>query len=123
MSTFVYGVAYRTLLGQDRWFRRWHRRFSFADDAPSCEPEPLGETSEQATIRARRAACLHRALGELAPSKRAVIVLHDLEGMTMSDIATIVAANERTVRSRLRDGRKKLAAILAADPWFDQEAP
>ena len=28
LSTFAYGVAYRTLLGHDRWFRRWQRRFS-----------------------------------------------------------------------------------------------
>jgi DNA-directed RNA polymerase specialized sigma24 family protein len=41
----------------------------------------------------------------------------------MKEIATIVEANERTVRSRLRDGRKKLAQILVDDPLFDQEAP
>ena len=30
-------------------------------------------------------------------------------------------ANERTVRSRLRDGRKKLLELLRADPLFDSE--
>ncbi|HEX9295121.1 MAG TPA: RNA polymerase sigma factor [Polyangiaceae bacterium] len=123
ISTFAYGVAYHTLLSHDRWFRRWRRRFSLADDATACEPETCSETTEQTTARARRAACLHRALGQLAPSKRAVIVLHDLEGMSMKDVSAVVAANERTVRSRLRDGRKKLAEILAADPCFDSEAP
>jgi RNA polymerase sigma-70 factor (ECF subfamily) len=122
LSTFVYGVAYRTLLGQDRWYRRWSRRFSLADDQVG-ESEDDTESTEQAAIRARRAASLHRALAQLPPCKRAVIILHDLEGVEMKEIATIVEANERTVRSRLRDGRKKLAQLLVDDPLFDQEAP
>jgi RNA polymerase sigma-70 factor (ECF subfamily) len=122
LSTFVYGVAYRTLLGHDRWYRRWSRRFSLADDEVG-ESEDDTESTEQAAMRARRAASLHRALAQLPPCKRAVIVLHDLEGVEMKEIATIVDANERTVRSRLRDGRKKLAQLLVDDPLFDQEAP
>jgi len=123
LSTFAYGVAYRTLLGHDRWYRRWSRRFSFSEDQAGPEPAETGESTEEATARARRSASLHRALADLAPAKRAVIVLHDLEGLPLKDVATIVGANERTVRSRLRDGRKKLAEILTADPHFDGEAP
>jgi RNA polymerase sigma-70 factor (ECF subfamily) len=123
LSTFAYGVAYRTLLGHDRWFRRWRRRFSYAEDEHAHEPTVASDDSEQATERAQRSASLHRALGQLPPSKRAVIVLHDLEGLPMKDVAAIVDANERTVRSRLRDGRKKLAEILLADPRFEGDAP
>lgn len=123
LSTFAYGVAYRTLLGHDRWFRRWRRRFAFTEDEKGLEPTHPDEGGEQAALRARRSASLHRALAQLSPCKRAVIVLHDLEGIEMKDVATIVQVNERTVRSRLRDGRKKLAAILIADPHFDGEAP
>src|ERR1051326_2137284 len=49
LSTFAYGVAYRTLLGHDRWFRRWSRRFAFADDEQGLEPSNGCETSEEAT--------------------------------------------------------------------------
>lgn len=118
LSTFAYGVAYRTMLGEDRWFRRWSRRFAFAEDQPDYEPEVHSEDCELATDRARRAESLHRALGKLAPAKRAVIVLHDLEGLDTKEVATIVATNEGTVRSRLRDGRKKLASLLRNDPMF-----
>jgi RNA polymerase sigma-70 factor (ECF subfamily) len=123
LSTFAYGVAYRTLLSQDRWFRRWSRRFSLADDNVARDHEASSETTEDAAVRAQRAARLHQALAQLPPPKRAVIVLHDLEGMEMKEVAAVVDANERTVRSRLRDGRKRLAAILIADPLFDHEAP
>jgi RNA polymerase sigma-70 factor (ECF subfamily) len=125
LSTFAYGVAYRTLLGHDRWFRRWSRRFSLSDDEGREEREPAvaGENAEQSTLRARRASSLHRALAQLPASKRAVIVLHDLEELGMKEVAAIVDTNERTVRSRLRDGRKKLAEILSSDPLFEKEAP
>jgi RNA polymerase sigma-70 factor (ECF subfamily) len=119
LSTFAYGVAYRTLLGHDRWFRRWQRRFSFAEDDMLPEPVNAGESTEDAAVRAQRSASLHRALAKLPPCKRAVIVLHDLEGMEMKEVALIVDTNERTVRSRLRDGRKRLAELLLADPGFD----
>jgi RNA polymerase sigma-70 factor (ECF subfamily) len=119
LSTFAYGVAYRTLLGHDRWFRRWNRRFTYAEDEQAPEATSPGESTEERAMRARRSASLHRALAQLPPEKRAVIVLHDLEGMEMKDVAAIVDTNERTVRSRLRDGRKKLASLLLADPHFD----
>jgi len=122
ISTFAYGVAYRTMLGEDRWFRRWSRRFAFAEDHLEQEPAVSAEDSEQAADRARRAESLHRALAKLAPAKRAVIVLHDLEGLDTREVATIVDANERTVRSRLRDGRKRLASLLKSDPVFSAEA-
>jgi RNA polymerase sigma-70 factor (ECF subfamily) len=124
LSTFAYGVAYRTLLGHDRWYRRWSRRFSLTEEGEREEPTPQDtESAEQSALRARRASSLHRALAQLPASKRAVIVLHDLEELEMKEVAAIVDTNERTVRSRLRDGRKKLATILARDPAFEKEAP
>jgi RNA polymerase sigma-70 factor (ECF subfamily) len=124
LSTFAYGVAYRTLLGHDRWYRRWSRRFSLTEEGERDELAPEEtETAEQSALRARRASSLHRALAQLPATKRAVIVLHDLEELEMKEVAAIVDTNERTVRSRLRDGRKKLATLLADDPAFEREAP
>jgi RNA polymerase sigma-70 factor (ECF subfamily) len=122
LSTFAYGVAYRTLLGHDRWYKRWALRFSFADDQREVPMPAASADVEETALRARRASSLHRALAQLPASKRAVIILHDLEEMEMKEVAVIVDSNERTVRSRLRDGRKKLAEILARDPLFDAEA-
>lgn len=120
LSTWTYGIAYRTLLDHDRWFRRWRKRFSFAEDHGLSEPESAfdGEAAAEEVARARR---LHAALELLPPAKRAVVVLHDLEGVDIKQVAGIVGANERTVRSRLRDGRKKLADLLSDDPLFEPE--
>jgi DNA-directed RNA polymerase specialized sigma24 family protein len=51
-----------------------------------------------------------------------VVVLHDLEGFTVDEVAQIVEALPRAVRSRLRDGRRALAEILSRDPYFGVEA-
>jgi RNA polymerase sigma-70 factor (ECF subfamily) len=113
LSTGTYGIAYRTVLDHDRWFRRWARRMTLSD---TIEEKPSDWDGERATIELTRARRLHVALGRLPAAKRAVLVLHDLEGMELKEVAKVVGANERTVRSRLRDGRKKLAELLSEDP-------
>lgn len=120
LSTWTYGVAYRTLLDHERWYRRWHRRFQLTEDAamPEAITRVDGEGLAIELFRARR---LHVALDQLPAAKRAVVVLHDLEGLALAEVAVVVGANERTVRSRLRDARIKLAGLLAADPAFDGE--
>ena len=122
LSTFTYGIVYRTLIDQQRWYRRFQRRF--ASDARE-EPDELtfprsSETDLRELERARR---LYVALDALSNEKRATLILHDLEGLDVADVAAISGANERTVRSRLRDAHKKLAEILRKDPLFDPEVP
>ena len=122
LSTFTYGIVYRTLIDQQRWYRRFQRRFSLDSRE---EPEELAysrssETDLRELTRARR---LYAALDQLPNEKRAALILHDLEGLDVKDVAAISGANELTVRSRLRDAHKKLAEILRQDPLFDPEVP
>jgi RNA polymerase sigma-70 factor (ECF subfamily) len=119
-STWTYGIAFRTLLDHDRWFRRWRLRFSYAEDVAPSDPS-VSWDGDQALLEKARALKLYAALDKLPPAKRAVVVLHDLDGLEMKEVALVVRTNERTVRSRLRDARQKLAALLAGDPLFDRE--
>lgn len=122
LSTFTYGIVYRTLIDHQRWYRRFQRRFSFEsrDDAEDPTFPRCSETDLRELERARR---LYAALDTLPQAKRATLILHDLEGLDVAEVAAISGANERTVRSRLRDAHKKLAAILRQDPLFDPEVP
>ena len=113
LGTWIYGVCYHVLLNHRRWYRRWKVRFSYAEttdddvvDAPSA-PELL-----EARARARQ---VHRLLARLSDKYRAVVVLHDLEELEIREIAAIVSANELTVRSRLRDGRRQLSKLLLSE--------
>jgi RNA polymerase sigma-70 factor (ECF subfamily) len=120
LSTWTYRICYLTMLRHERWYRRWLRRFTLTErgdldaHAPALEEPSLEELE--------RAARLRKAVEQLSPKRRTVVVLHDLEGHSVDNIAGIVTANPLTVRSRLRDGRRDLARILAADPYFGDEA-
>jgi RNA polymerase sigma-70 factor (ECF subfamily) len=121
LSTWTYAIAYRTVLDHDRWRFRWARHFELVGEVEGHESGSTEGDAEQTAREATRARSLHRALARIVAAKRAVVVLHDLEGLELKEVAAIVGANERTVRSRLHDGRKKLVALLAADPAFDRE--
>jgi RNA polymerase sigma-70 factor (ECF subfamily) len=117
MSTWTYRICYFTLLKHERWYRRWMQRMVLTERGELPETESAGP--EDATIESReRAARLRGAIDQLSPKRRAVVVLHDLEGLSIDEAAAVVGANPRTTRSRLRDGRRDLARILAADGYF-----
>lgn len=115
-STFTYAVCYRVWLKHLRSFRRWLKYFELGgnDQFPCDVPFAASEVAE---LRQR----VHRALDGIATKQRAVILLHDIEGLDVEDVALIVEANLATVRSRLRDGRKALARKLQHDPYFSDE--
>jgi RNA polymerase sigma factor (sigma-70 family) len=120
-STWTYRICYHTLLKQRRWHRRWLRRFSYSEDLPQAEAADHrdgGQLLEQRESAQR----LRAALERISPKRRAAVILHDLEELDVAEIAAIVGANEATVRTRLRDGRKRLAEELERDPYFGEEA-
>ena len=57
-----------------------------------------------------------RLLDRLAEKKRIVFVLHELEGISPTEIAKIVGAPVLTVRTRLFYARRELEAMLAEEP-------
>jgi RNA polymerase sigma-70 factor (ECF subfamily) len=122
LSTFTYQISYRTLIDHERWYRRFRRRFVLEGQEPVVDV-PSTRCSETDLVELERARRLYRALDGLPPAKRAALILHDLEGLDVGEVSAITDTNERTVRSRLRDARKKLSAVLDEDPLFDSEAP
>jgi len=122
LATFTYGIVYRTLVDHQRWYRRFQRRFAL--DAREEGEEPTFPRSSETDLRElARARRLYAALDTLPHEKRATLILHDLEDLDVAEVATISGTNALTVRSRLRDARKKLAEILRQDPLFDPEVP
>ena len=58
-----------------------------------------------------------QAVNSLSIKHRAVVILHELEGLSHPQIADILDCSEGTVRSRLHYARKKLRVLLA--PYID----
>lgn len=89
--------------------RRKARRRREVPDA-SIDPVDTRVPRERAQREAR--ALLAEALEALTPDRRVVVVLHDLEGHSMPEIVEIVEAPLNTLYSRLRLGRRDLAAAV-----------
>lgn len=120
LSTWTYRICYHTVQKHQRWSTRWLRRFTL--DAPHADAPTRAPAAGDALEANERAERLHRALDRLSAKRRAVVVMRDLEGLAIPEIAQVVGANEATVRSRLRDARKELSRLLADDPYFGTEA-
>jgi RNA polymerase sigma-70 factor (ECF subfamily) len=59
-------------------------------------------------------ATIWRALDQLPPRRRAVVVMHELEGLPVSKIASQLGITAVTVRWHLFAGRRDLARILCS---------
>lgn len=57
---------------------------------------------------------LERAVGELAPGRREVLLLHDVEGFTHAEIATLLDIDEGTSKSQLSRARRQVRERLEA---------
>jgi RNA polymerase sigma-70 factor (ECF subfamily) len=118
LPTWTFRICYHTLLNERRWYKRWLRRFTLTSDGMLPDSEDAQALALEVLERAERALRLRTALERVSPKRRAVVILHDLEGLPLSEVVKIVGANLLTVRSRLRDGRKVLWRELADDPYF-----
>jgi RNA polymerase sigma-70 factor (ECF subfamily) len=63
------------------------------------------------------AQAIHRALDELSPREREVLVLFFLESMSLEDIAEVVGRPVGTVKSRLHYAKRALLDVLKRDGY------
>jgi len=96
-------------LCRDRW--RWSAVRSKAVADGHMEAQEAAGSPEPALV-AR--AMVQRALGQLAPRRRAILVLHELEGIPIKDIAAMLGVTAVTVRWHLSIGRREMARALGA---------
>jgi RNA polymerase sigma-70 factor, ECF subfamily len=73
--------------------------------------EETAHPEESAVIRT----AVRSALGRLAPRRRAVIVLHELDGLPAREVARLLGIGEVTVRWHLMAARRELARLLSKE--------
>jgi RNA polymerase sigma-70 factor (ECF subfamily) len=88
------------------------RRNSSRERAEAVELEHFQE-SEEAGFAAEDAAAIHQALGELGLKHREVLVLHFLEDLSITEIASVVGRSEGTVKSRIHYAKQAMRKILS----------
>ncbi len=99
----TYNVAYQEM----RLRYRQPELVELKDAAASCD-DPSVELERREAMR-----MVYRALGELTPSLRLVLVLHDIEGLTLKEISIATGRPVPTVASRLAAARAGLARVVA----------
>ena len=121
-ETWVYRIAVNEALNFVK--RRERRRESSLETTDEAEfnTETLrkAEIDNDPEIQAEKAELRHwvtKAVNSLSLKHRIVVVLHELEGLTHAEIASILNCSEGTVRSRLHYARKQLKSLLK--PYVD----
>lgn len=95
-------------LHRSRWRRRFWRRMVSLDS--SDETPDLGAAAPEVEARAG-AERARRALAQLPAVQREAIVLFELHGCSVDEIAGLTGASPSAVKSRLSRGRARLRAI------------
>ncbi len=106
LRPWLFGIAFRVALDEKRRGRVFHE---VLDDAVAVDASPVGEDAVE-HLEAR--ALVQQGLAALDLERRALIVLHDLEGHTIPAIAAVLEVPLATVYSRLRLAREAFAAAI-----------
>ena len=106
LGTWIYRIAVNTCYDQLRKAKR--RR---TDPIPD-HLDPVDPSAESAIDSAALRPEIQAALDKLPTDFRAAIVLSDIEGMSMAEVAQVLGVPAGTVKSRLFRGRRLLAEQL-----------
>jgi RNA polymerase sigma-70 factor (ECF subfamily) len=124
LSAWLYRIA--TNVCHDR-FRQLSRRprtvpLEALADGTSETVEPTlaadGPPLDQLLEQEDMSSCVQQYIEELPDSQRAVILLHDLEGMTNPEIAEMLGCSVGAVKIRLHRARAKLKNALESNCAF-----
>ncbi|WP_229482893.1 RNA polymerase sigma factor [Massilia horti] len=112
LANFLYGVARNLVLRHARQNERWVQPDEDEDGDSVVEPvnEAAGPLAKVLDIEATEH--LQRALSQLAPHYRDVLILFELHELSYQEIAGICQLEIGTVRSRLSRGRAALSKAL-----------
>jgi len=111
LRPWLFGVAFRVVRTHRRRRAResCHGALDLEDGAPS--PEERLQSQESLAL-------LSAALERLPTTRRSVLIMHDLEGLEVVDIARQLAITKFGVYARLYKGRKELASAVR---WLRRE--
>jgi len=106
LRPYLFGIAYRVAAAHHR--QRAHEIPSEELEVEDHAPEP-----EQALQSEQARALVLRALEQLPFPRRAVMIMHDLDSVTMREIARVLSIPLFTAYSRLRKARKEFIDAVA----------
>jgi RNA polymerase sigma-70 factor (ECF subfamily) len=111
-TTWLYRVTVHVAMKSRRKHTR--SRLDIVEEVPDqADERPL---PVEVSLSAERQVRVEALLEQLSPKKRAVLVMHDLQGVEAQRIAEVLDTNILTVRTRLFYARRELEALAKGDP-------
>lgn len=95
----------------------WRRFLSLEDLGPQEREGPVGQDGAILAEERRQAERASRALATLPAVQREAIVLHDVDGFTVEEIASMQKVSVSAVKSRLVRGRERLRRHYERIGW------
>jgi RNA polymerase sigma-70 factor (ECF subfamily) len=121
-ATWLYSIANRHCLRKRRRRSGEPKRHLAIEDVlpvPGRSEDPLGRLERRSVRRSVR-----RAIASLPPLYRAPVVLKDVVGLKIGEIARILSVSPETAKMRLHRGRLALRkALLGEEPAGDLRPP
>lgn len=121
LRPWLFGIAFRVTVGVKRRMGYQRERLHETDEVR--EHVSRGPTPEQTASDAECRTLLAEAMSLLDDDKRAVFVLHDLDGTSMPIVAESLEIPLNTAYSRLRLARESLRATLTRQGLAPETAP
>jgi len=114
LSTWLHRVTMSVVSNAMRKVKRFRARETDLDEGSAMPTSPKMADPD---LREK----LHRAIDELPEIYRTTLVMHDVEGYTHEEIATVLGVAEGTCKSRLSVARAQLREKLApfAKEWLE----
>ncbi len=103
LRTWIFGIARR--VARDH---RASAQFEMTEPA-LLEQHSTDDATDERTAAWEASRLLHSLLSQLAPDRRELLVLVELEQMTVAEAAQVLGENANTLQSRLRQARAELA--------------
>ncbi len=118
-STWLYRITVNTCLDfikkskKDKYHISLEQGSSADEDFPIVQVEDKKQNTENTILEKERTDILYKAIGNLPPKHREMIILRDLEGFSYEEISQITNLNPGTVKSKISRARLKLKELLS----------
>jgi RNA polymerase sigma-70 factor (ECF subfamily) len=112
LETWMQAIVWRVAAG---YLRRAHRRYEVA----SGSPEALAEDGAAAGLSVED---LHASLGRIGPDERDLVALHEIGGLSISELSELTGRARATIAQRLERTTHALARSLSTIPITSQTA-
>ena len=129
LSTWIYRIATNTMIDRLRSAAYKHATVNSAIEnaadpkAQSVWGDQKPPATDQVVIRKEMSECVNEFIDNLPPDYKTVIVLSELEGLAIKEIAEVLGISLNNVKTRLHRARAKLKAALneGCDFYHDEQ--